>query len=242
MESASAPAFMTEIHPEDHLYGYLARRFGTDKATQMYYDGGKSDALQTANAIKKFKKEANLNVLEFASGYGRITRHLKNMVPQATLHTCDIHPAACDFVASRLGLETFVSDTRPESVKIEKTFDFIFVISLFSHLPDWSFKRWIRALNGLLSPDGVLLFTTHGDRSTLLHKGVDFTLHEGGHGWVYIRRSDQPDIDFDDYGTMLVAPHYVANAIADCRSLSLRSFTSGAWFGHQDEWVVQRVS
>jgi len=242
MDQVSAPPFTTEIHPEDHLYGYLSKRFGNEAARKMYFDGGKSDATQVSKSIKQFKKENNINVLEFASGYGRITRHLRSLIPEAALHACDIHAEACEFLSEQIGVETFVSSARPEAVKLGKEFDFIFVISLFSHLPDWSFKRWIHVLADMLSPNGILLFTTHGDRSKALQKGVDFTQHEGGHGWAYIRRSDQPDIDFDDYGTMLVAPHYVADAIADCRSLSLRSFTSAAWFGHQDEWVVQRVS
>ena len=242
MDQVSAPPFTTDIHPEDHLYGHLVKRLGIETARNMYFNGGKSDALQISSAIKRFKKDQNISVLEFASGYGRITRHLKSLMHDASLYACDIHTEACEFVSDRMGVETFVSNARPEAVKLGKEFDFIFVISLFSHLPDWSFKRWINVLGNMLSPNGILLFTTHGDRSKAQHKGVDFTQHEGGHGWVYIRRSDQPDIDFDDYGTMLVAPHYVAAAIADCRSLSLRSFTSGAWFGHQDEWVVQRVS
>jgi hypothetical protein len=84
------------------------------------------------------------------------------------------------------------------------------------------------------------MFTTHGDSSRRQYKGLDFSQYEHGDGWVYIRRSDQPDIADDDYGTMLAEPTYVTRSIATCEAALLRSFTSAAWFGHQDERVVQR--
>lgn len=238
--SAAAP-FVTDIHPDDHLYGYLNGRFGQDRATTMYFSGGKSDATQAAATIRRYKAEPNAKILEFASGYGRITRHLPALLQTSNLYASDIHPDACNFVTNTIGVETLLSSSRPEDLEIGSGYDFIFVISLFSHLPDWTFQRWMRALVGTLAIDGLLMFTTHGDRSRALNKGLDVSQFEHGDGWVYIRKSDQPDIKDDDYGTMHVEPHYVTKAIAACEGSSLKSFTSAAWFGHQDEWIIQRV-
>lgn len=240
MDHETAPPFMTEIHPEDHLFGFLKGRLGEERARKAYLEGGKSDAAQTAATIRRFRKETEVRVLEFASGYGRVTRHLRDLLPGASLYASDIHPQACEFVTANISVPTFQSSARPEDLNVGSGYDFIFVISLFSHLPDHSFGRWIGALVDTLSPGGHLMFTTHGDNSRRQYKGVDFSQYEHGDGWVYIRRSDQPDIADDDYGTMLVEPTYVTRTIATCEAALLRSFTSAAWFGHQDEWVLQR--
>lgn len=240
MDQTRASPFTIEIHPEDHLYGFLKGRLGEERARKAYLEGGKSDATQTAATIRRFRKEPEVNILEFASGYGRVTRHLRDLLPDASLYASDIHPQACEFVITNISVPTLPSSARPEDLSVGTGYDFIFVISLFSHLPDHSFGRWISALVDILSPGGHLMFTTHGDVSRRQYKGADFSQHEHGDGWVYIRRSDQPDIADEDYGTMLVEPTYVTRSIATCEAALLRSFTSAVWFGHQDEWVVQR--
>lgn len=242
MDQISASPFTTDIHPEDHLYGYLHERLGDERAKKAYFEGGKLDAAQTVATIRRLKKESNIKVLEFASGYGRVTRHLRDLLPGASLFASDIHPQACEFVTTNIRVPTLQSSARPEDLNVGGGYDFVFVISLFSHLPDSSFGRWINALTNTLAPGGYLMFTTHGDVSMLRYKGMDLKQFEQGDGWVYIRRSDQPDIADDDYGTMLVEPTYVTRSIAGCAPAQLRSFTSAAWFGHQDEWVIQRVS
>lgn len=232
--------FLIEIHPEDHLFGFLRGRFGDERAHKSYLEGGKSDAAKIASTIRRFRTEPNPKILEFASGYGRVTRHLQNLLPGASLYASDIHPQACEFVTANIHVPTFLSSAQPEDLDIGGGYDFIFVISLFSHLPDHSFDRWIKALVNILSPGGHLLFTTHGDISKRNYKGVDLSRYESGNGWIYIRQSDQPDIADDDYGTMLAEPNYITRSIATCENALLRSFTSAAWFGHQDEWVVER--
>ncbi len=44
------------------------------------------------------------DLLEFASGYGCVTRHFKNTMPNARVVASDIHPQAMDFVESHLAV------------------------------------------------------------------------------------------------------------------------------------------
>ena len=100
-------------------------------------------------------------------------------------------------------MHSAVSATNPEELSVGSGYDFVFVLSLFSHLPDRSFARWMRTLYEALAPGGALLITTHGDTSRPRFSGIDLSREENGDGWVYRRQSDQADLDLETYGTML---------------------------------------
>ena len=229
-----------EIADNDFLYQYIAKRRGPEEGKEAYLRGGKSDAGLVAAAAKRLTKRDKLKVLEFASGYGRVTRYLVDMMPGCSITASDIHPEACDFIRDRIGIQALRSSTSPAELSVGSGYDFICVLSLFSHLPNRTFVEWLTTLYGLLAPGGVLMFTTHGEVSKRLFVGIDLEKEEKGPGWTYLRRSDQIDLDLNDYGTMLVTPRYVLDAIEKCQGGLLKSFVSGTWFGHQDEWAVER--
>ncbi len=129
MDHETAPPFLTEIHPEDHLFGFLKGRLGEERARKAYLEGGKSDAAQTAATIRRFRKETEVRVLEFASDYGRVTRHLRDLLPGASLYASDIHPQACEFVTANISVPTLQSSARPEDLNVGSGYDFIFVIA-----------------------------------------------------------------------------------------------------------------
>jgi hypothetical protein len=122
-------------------------------------------------------------------------------------------------------------------------FDVITVLSLFSHLPHATFGRWLAALYQHLTFGGVLLFTTHGltIAQRFVENGVELLDEKKGYG--FWDRSDQPDINIADYGTMVVTPAYVRTAIAQhCPMARLLSFRRDCWFGAmQDEWLIRRT-
>ena len=60
----------------------------------------------------------------------------------------------------------------------------------------------------------------------------------GGYG--YITGSDQPDLDGRNYGTISVCMEYVLRQIRNATCEPVVSYQRGAWFGHQDQWVIRR--
>jgi len=129
MNHETAPPFMTEIHPEDHLFAFLKGRLGEERARKAYLEGGKSDAAQTAATLRRFRKETEVRVLEFASAYGRVTRHLRDLLAGASLYTSDIHPQACEFVTANISVPTLQSSARLEDLNVGSGYDFIFGIA-----------------------------------------------------------------------------------------------------------------
>ncbi len=128
--------------------------------------------------------------LDFASGFGRVTRFLVRALPPERLVVAEIDPAAVAFQEAAFGVHGVVSTTNPLAFGLSgRAFDLIFVSSLFSHLPPARFEEWLRVLYGRLRPSGVLAFSVHGmDR--IQDPGVDRSS-----GFVYAPVSETTRLD-----------------------------------------------
>src|SRR5262249_25966861 len=144
---------------------------------------------------------------EFASGYGCVARHLKAN-PRLDLTSCDIHPDAIDFLSRQLGVRAIQSAHRPEDFSPPRTYDAIFALSFFSHIPKSTFGRWIKALYRSLNTPGYLLFTTHGVETARQERLSldDFPAD----GFRFASWSEQHDLDTEEYGMTISLPHFVA--------------------------------
>jgi SAM-dependent methyltransferase len=226
------------IHQNDHLFAYCLRQSPTlENCVNNYFSGGFHDAKKVKDLVDKIGLAPGAKVLEFAAGYGRVTRHLRRHMPELELLASDIHKEAGEFIGDQIGVPSIVSHTDPEKFRSPESFDLIFVLSLFSHLPERTFGAWIQALASSLKPGGFLMFTTHGEFAASLHKGLADPV-DPLTGFGFLPQSEQEDLSVEDYGTSIVFPHYV---IAKCRNLGLRLhlFESGTWFGLQDGWVFK---
>lgn len=222
-----------DLHEGDHMLRHLAS--SAPHGIDFYFSGGDQDARQICRLIERLGLPASASVLEFAAGYGRMTRHLTRLLSPRRFVASDIHPEAVSFL-SELGCPAFPSTERPESLACDERFDLVFAISLFSHLPDELFARWLRSLRCLLKPGGHLMFTTHGQIAADKEPSLKSILHPRV-GYGFQPDSEQKDLDGGIYGTMVVMPHYVAHQ-TDEAGLRVKSFSAGEWWHFQDEWVV----
>jgi len=207
-----------------------------EAALWHYFNGGYSDAAQLMTEIERLGADLeNLSVLEFACGYGRLTRHLKRL---CNLSSSDIHPAAVEFVGKNCGVQTHQSASNPIELKIAGQFDVVAVISLFSHLPDETFGPWLAALYQLVAPGGHLLFTTVGDAAREINPTIAVP---GLDGFIFTRDSEQKDIDGGEYGNTTARPHYVGFQIGKWLPTSkLISYQPGLWWKYQDQYIVRK--
>lgn len=163
------------------------------------------------------------------------------LLPQDHITASDIHPAACDFIRDSLGIEARESHLSPDRLDIGTGYDFIYVLSLFSHLPDRTFGAWLGSLFALVAPGGYLMVTANG-HATLRRASVFWDpVFDAGLGYGYRPESDQVDLDSVDYGAMLVTPDYVLRQMAaHAPDAVLHRFRASTWLGTQDEWVLHR--
>lgn len=232
-----------EISANDMLFDFLVRAvFPTDHANAVnaYFVGGQECARRFAALCREHLQSEPKTVLEFASGYGRVARHAKHVLP-ATCWVCsDVHIRAVEFNADRLGLNSFISPSRPEDWTVERKFDVVFALSFFSHMPDATFAPWLERLLNMVALGGILVFTTHGGISLRNMKagGLDANFNENGIYWN--AQSDQRDIDSTNYGTSAVTLSYVQRALRSLAEAELIRFQQAFWWRHQDLYVVRK--
>ncbi len=222
------------LHSEDHMLAHFLK-MSAEGGLKFYFKGGLADAEQLMTTIEGLGIEMdNLRVLEFAAGYGRLTRHLQKL---CDLTVSDIHPEAVEFVSRHCGCPTYVSSRDPEHLEIPGQYNVIAVISLFSHLPDRTFGKWLSALYALVAPGGYLIFTTIGESARVVNPQIPTP---GPDGYAFQAESEQIDLDTQDYGNATVHPHYVGVQVGRLPGARLISYEAGTWWKYQDQYIVQK--
>jgi len=104
-------------------------------------------------------------ILDIGCGTGRmlIGWHLEN--PDRRLYGCDINETLIDWSRNHLPKEMNFCQNQvlPPLPYDDGCFDFVYLLSVFTHLSLETQKRWIDELRRILRKNGVLLITFHGD-------------------------------------------------------------------------------
>jgi 2-polyprenyl-3-methyl-5-hydroxy-6-metoxy-1,4-benzoquinol methylase len=234
-----ASRLRTRIHPEDQMLRHSLRHWGDANLSVSQYYGV---ALQQHHAARQLLALAHpggtegLAILDFACGWGRLLRFLTHSVPPEQIWASEIQADAVRFVREEYGVSSVPSAFDPDEFRPGRSFDFIWVASLFSHLPDTLFQRWISRLLELLTPSGVLCFSVIGER--LLPANVPMPAS----GIHFENASEIEELDNRSYGTSFVTEDYVRRAIAAAqKSASGRAVRIRQGLANeQDLYVVPR--
>jgi SAM-dependent methyltransferase len=103
-------------------------------------------------------------VLDFGCGAGRTLRHFLTYADKAEFWGCDIHEPSIAWVRQHLSppVRVFLNAPAPPLEVADGSFDLVYAISVFTHLPD-SWAEWLVELHRVLAPDGLLLVTFIGE-------------------------------------------------------------------------------
>jgi cyclopropane fatty-acyl-phospholipid synthase-like methyltransferase len=187
-------------------------------------------------------------ILDFPSGSGRVTRHLRSYFPSARITACDLYDFHYQFCAACFEVEGFQSKESFDEIDFGKQFDLIFCGSLLTHLPADQFVSALRLISRSLSPRGMAVVTLHGRHVEYLHKHrwqfiepelfakAEATIPADGFGYV----------DYNDellktwwynqkhYGVTLSRPHWTLKQIEADYDVRVLSYTERAWDNAQD--------
>ena len=143
-------------------------------------------------------------VLDFACGYGRISRFLLTELPAEKVWVSDVRHQGVDFQKETFGFNGVYSSFTPSEFDPQQTFDAIFVGSLFSHLDEEPFLGWLRKLFDCLSDRGFLALSVHDISLNTSKKGENFTFRDSSEDIVFSEIEDSID-DGGAYGTAYVS-------------------------------------
>lgn len=231
----------SEIHSEDHIFNFIKvhDRFRGDIGSALdYYFSTGHESVEKLIALKnEFGLGGRQTLLEFASGYGCVTRHLRKYPSEFEVTACDIHSDAVNFIKDKLKVPCLGSVNQPEDFLLEKSFGMVFALSFFSHMPRRTWSRWLAALYRAVEPGGCLIFTTHGlisQRKMIPHAVIDST------GFWFNENSEQSDLDTVEYGSTITTPVFVRQELAKLEGATEVAFHEGHWWTHQDAWVIKK--
>lgn len=230
------------IHESDYIFWFIfASATDKNRAVHDYFDGGAATAVWLRNIIGEIRPlDQPFSILDFASGYGRVARHLGKAFPNARVIASDIHPAAVNFMNAN-GTEAVPSSSIPEEFDPKQKFDVVVAISFFTHMPQRTWVRWLRSLLCCLNPGGILIFTTHGEPGlAIMSKALDRELAFDDDGFWFTPSSEQADLDNAEYGSTATSFHHVYSQAKNLGAKLLRFQEAGT--GYQDLYIIQNVS
>ncbi len=210
-DARNPPELDTKIHPACQMLNHSLRAHqDAALSVSQYFAIALQQYHTAAEVLRRLERTVPApNILDFACGYGRLLNLLIHRVPTERIWASEIQTDAVAFAVRQFGVHGLQSTPAPEDFNPEQRFDLIWVVSLFSHLPPGLFERWLKRLAGLLTPDGILLFTVH-DQGLL---PPDRTMPDSG--VLYIGSSENRDLNPEIYGTTFVNEDFVRQAICD---------------------------
>jgi glycosyltransferase involved in cell wall biosynthesis/SAM-dependent methyltransferase len=240
------PGVRGRIHPNDSM---LEDR--SLAGVEHYRQGG-------LNVIVKIEESLNAagrrweeigTWLDFGCGYGRVLRNLVARVPPARVYAADVTREAVDFCASEFGIRPVHLDREPAAVELPEV-DFLYAISIVTHLTAQDARATLDVLGKTLKPGGIGLFTTHGRRS--LERIERYGEQYGPLRSELAERVQDHGVAFvpypfalqDDYGMTWHSEAYVRQTMTELHgeTLELLLFQPHGLDDHQDVFAFRRVA
>jgi SAM-dependent methyltransferase len=228
------------VHPDDFIYQFVANHPEVPDPLEYYLTDGRNSAERLREVLSchsQLLDAESFDLLEFASGYGCVSRHLPRVLPGANVIASDIHPRAMAFVRDELALPVALSRSDPQQLDLGVRFDVVFALSFFSHMPAATWGAWLDCLFRHTRTGGLLVFTTHGrisQRETLPLAELD------ADGFWFSPVSEQQDLDVAEYGSTVTSKDYVDGQVRTRLDTDVSEFLEGYWWDHQDLYVVRR--
>jgi len=194
------------IDERDDMLDFARQMFDHDRdvALVSYFQNG-LEQFEVVKHIASWRATPPRRMLDFASGYGRLTRFLVHQHLADEITVSDILEGGMEFQARELGVRTILSTPQPDDFAAPAKYDLIFVASLFTHLPPATFTPWLRRLATLLEPEGLLLFSVHDESiaPAAVTEGISFKTY-----------SESRVLDANDYGSTWVTEQFVREQVA----------------------------
>jgi SAM-dependent methyltransferase len=129
-----------------------------------FLEGGRRAAASIRDALsgQGVSMESLRALLDFGCGCGRVVRHWSGL--PGDVYGSDIHPRLVEWCRRHLRFGRFGRNgLEPPLPHREGTFDLVYALSVFTHLPEALQRPWMQEMRRVLAPGGWLLITTHGE-------------------------------------------------------------------------------
>jgi SAM-dependent methyltransferase len=231
----------TEISPEDGMY--------VEGHGDHYFHVGRSALRGIRLAMLAAGKDDCHDILDMGCGYGRVLRTLQAAFPRARLTAADLVRDAVDYCARAFGAKAVYSRERPEQIRIDGTFDLVWCGTMLTNLNADRWRGFLNLFHSLLSPGGLLVFTTHGryvadrlregaesyglEEEVIRKLLADYDREGFGYGDYPPHVLEIAHID-SDYGISVSSPAWICARLAELPDLRIVHLQERGWDNHQD--------
>lgn len=233
--------FFFDVSQHDEMYRTRVRKVRNDAFVgyRDYFIIGDTIFNVFGNVLEdnRIALEDIRNFLDFACGYGRLARFLVKRLPKDSLTVSDIDRKAVDFVSKGLGVRGLYSTLDPDDFDAKSKYDVIFVLSLFTHLrqPEW--QKWLAKLHSMLRKGGRLIFSTHGLHQMEYHARWK-AIKGGGYHFEPVNETEGR-LPTDYYGGVFVDLAFVRSVAKDYDLGKIVKYYPSALTKH-DIYVMKR--
>lgn len=132
---------------------------------QKYYEGGARTANWLHGLFEKHAPMSGKIILDWGCGPARVLRHFPKLLgPGSQMHGTDYNPKTIAWCKENIEGVCFAENQlNPPTGYADAYFDFIYGISIFTHLSETNHHQWFEELIRITQKGGLLLLTTHGD-------------------------------------------------------------------------------
>jgi SAM-dependent methyltransferase len=231
VSTAPPPGVIADISPEDVMY---------KTAPAHYFWWGMSAMWCIRVALHVAQRGDPGRILDFACGHGRVLRMIRAEWSRADITAVDVDASGAEFCARTFGATAVVanSDT-PADTPLDGQFDLIWCGSLLTHVDYPRWNDFLDLFKNALAREGVLVFTTHGDRFLEVYRKGTMRVHVprfpelssryDRDGFSYCDYPAQPG-----YGISLSAVPWVIETVDRRGGLRHLLSAPAAWGGLQD--------
>jgi len=131
---------------------------------KWFLEGGRLGAESILEILNRnnIPPDSLKSILDLGCGCGRVIRHLKPLA-NSELYGTDYNAKLVDWCNTHLAFAHFgVNDLTPPLSYNDGKFDFVYALSIFTHLPEHLQLSWMNELKRIIREGGYLLITTHG--------------------------------------------------------------------------------
>jgi SAM-dependent methyltransferase len=195
-----------------------------------------------------------VTILDFGIGCARTARHFYRYQDQYNVFGCDVDSSAISYLKESVPfISSCISPNLPPLNFSPSRFDFIYSVSVFSHLNQVAYEIWLNELLRCTKPGGYIIFSIHGkhaldillkndnpeyisiDRNIFYSNLKDF--YDTGYMWTP-QWVGSNDIDSNHYGISFISDKKIQQLLpSDC---ILIEHVPGCFQNWQDLIIIQK--
>ena len=149
---------------------FLRKRIHGSEDINTFEQVGRAVAADVVGYLSRVEASGpDFRALDFGVGCARVLKPLQELAREALpgrsieWHGSDIDAQAIEWCRTFLGgrASFAVNETMPPLPYPDRFFDFVYSISIFTHLPEAMQFAWLREINRVLKPQGEAIMSTH---------------------------------------------------------------------------------